>query len=256
MSNSRIWVFGVVAISAAVVGALGAFWFGSQSFVQPAGVEVTSGAVGDGALQARLDKQRNDALQSDLAKQHEVITRLSARLAQMERELRSAPTRAVDGSPDQRGPIDEAGLVGDTPAPMTPDQAVDTIRAFEEESLRRDRERVTAIDGRWASEPIDHEWATRYEDDVREALDSLGSNSVTLTDINCRASMCKLALNNGDPAVDAGDLDALNTHLIDLEPFENTEFTITKPEGGDPGQIVVYLSRPGGNGLPQLATSR
>lgn len=195
-------------------------------------------------------------LQSDLAKQNEVITRLSARLAQMERELRSAPTPAVDGSPDQRGPIDEAGLVGDTPAPMSPDQAVDAIRALEEESLRRDRERVTAIDSSWESEPIDHEWATRYEDDVREALDSLDSNSVTLTDINCRASMCKLALNNGESAVDVGDLENLNTHFVNIELFQDTEFTITKPEGGGPGEVVVYLARPGGKGLPQMATSQ
>ncbi len=253
MAKSRIWAYAAVAATAGamVVGAIGVFGFGASSPASPGGGAVTLGPDGDAASQARLRKQADDPLQASLAKQNEEITRLTTRLGQLERELRSAPTRAAEVPADQRHPLGEGSLVGDTLAPMTPDQVASIIRASEDESIARDRERIAAIDSNWASEPIDQKWAVRYEDDVREALGSLGSDSVSLTDVSCRASLCKLAL-NGDSAVDAGDL---SINLTSLEPFQNTEFTITKPEGGDPGQMVIYLARPGGKGLSHLAAS-
>jgi hypothetical protein len=242
MSSMRAGALGAVALAAMVV--IGIFWASARD---PTGRETAESASDLAvAAPAQVDSARQEieALQAQLAKQQDVLARVTSRMAQMEQELSAARTPALRES-DPYGDAEE-------PERMTTEQFEDMMRAREEEAIEQDRRRLAAIDSGWMHEPVDRGWSVRYEDDVRAALSSDGFEAVALMDINCRSSVCKPEL-SGDSAVDAQEL---SLNLIDLEPFQDTEFTITIPENGSPGQVVIYLARPGGQGLSHLSRDR
>jgi hypothetical protein len=236
--SSRVKAFAVVAVAAIIVGV---FWAGSRSPTLPGYVESAADIAGAESLQGQPTHQEADALRAHLEKQEATLERVISRMAQLEYELRSDRARLSTG-PDQYAAADE-------PYRMTPEQFDDMVRAQEDEAIEKDRQRIAAIDSGWMNEPVDPSWAVRYENDVRDAVSSAGFETVSLMDIDCRYSVCKLEL-NADQTINAEDL---NLNLIELEPFQNTEFTTTTPEGGDPGPVIIYLARPGGEGLSHLS---
>jgi hypothetical protein len=242
MSSTKAGAFGAVAVAAMVV--IGIFWASARGPALPGNAELTTDLAGAAPVQADSTRQEVEALQAQLAKQQDVLARVTSRIVQLEQELRADRDRTSTGS-DPYGDAGEA-------VQITPEQFEDMMRAREEEAIEQDRRRVSAIDSGWMQEPVDRGWSVRYEDDVRAALSSDGFEAVALMDINCRSSVCKLEL-SGDSAVDAQEL---SLNLIDLEPFQDTEFTITIPENGSPGQVVIYLARPGGQGLSHLSRDR
>jgi hypothetical protein len=246
MSSMRAGALGAVAVAVAVaaVVVIGIFWASARNPTAPETAESAAALVGAAPAQADSARHEIEALHAQLAEQQDVLARVTSRMAQMEQELLAARTPAIRES-DPYGEAEEA-------LQITPEQFEDMMRAREEEAIEQDRRRLAAIDSGWMQEPVDRGWSVRYEDDVRAALSSDGFEAVALMGINCRSSVCKLEL-SGDSAVDAQEL---SLDLIDLEPFQDTEFTITIPENGSPGQVVIYLARPGGQGLSHLSGDR
>jgi hypothetical protein len=242
----------IAAVAACAVGAtaLGVVLFG----ILPAGVQppVSPGANGttasrtdDQAVQAQL-AQQVEAMHAQLTKQDAAFALIAARLARIENAQPSA--LAPSGGAREQTLVDPAV---DESERMTPAQMEEQIREEREAAMQVGRQRLAALDDGWSSESIDRGWAQPYEEDVWTALHSPDLGSLSVTDVSCRSSVCKLEL-RGDPTVDAVEL---NAKLVELEPFQNTEFTTTMSEGGEPGQVVIYLARPGGQGLSQLASS-
>jgi hypothetical protein len=242
---------GAVAAAAVLgVASLGLFLAGAPRLISPEDADVAASVASERAVQARLAKQ-DEALQVQLAEQHAILERITARLGRMENELKRIPARSIAEDPQAPARTIPADLPADQPSRMTPEQLEETIRAEQEAAMERGRQRLAAIDGGWSSEPVDEGWAKSYEDEIWTALDSPDLGPLSVVDVGCRYSVCKLDL-SGDPTVDAEEL---NAKLVELEPFQNTEFTTTKPEGGESGQIVIYLARPGGQGLSHLVGS-
>ena len=236
--SSRVKAFAVVAVAAIVVGV---FWAGSRSPTLPGYAESAADIACAESLQRQPTHQEAEALQGHLKELETTLASVISRMARLEYELRSGRAHS-SANPDPYADADE-------PYPMSREQVDDMVRAQEDAAIEKDRQRIAAIDSGWMSEPVDPSWAVRYENDVRAALGSAGFETVSLMDVDCRYSVCKLEL-NADQTINAGDL---NLNLIELEPFQNTEFTTTTPEGGDPGTVIVYLARPGGEGLSHLS---
>jgi hypothetical protein len=236
MSIRRIGPLAAVAVSAVL---LGRFWAGQA--VEPSHGGAIPNEVSPG----------EDALRSQLQKQNDLLAQMTARLSRLEHERQSAP-EFLGGGRDRSATADTGAR--DSGAPhqrMTVQQIREEQSARETAAKEAGLQRLATIGKSWEREPVDPGWADRYEMDVRAALGSSEFDSVSLVDVDCRSNLCKLEL-SADPDTDASEL---SVSLTQLKPFQNTEFTTTKPEGGDAGQILIYLARPGGEGLAQHAAS-
>jgi hypothetical protein len=189
----------------------------------------------------------DEVLKAQLAKQNEILAQMTARMATMEHQLKSGPARSEGARKAQAA--GDAVASGDDRPRLTPQQVRDEMNAREAEIREKGKERFATIGAGWASEPVDPGWSERHEADIRTSLGSPEFESVSLADVDCRSSVCKLDISSSSDI----DIEDFNIQLAKLRPFQDTEYTTSKPEGGDPGQVVIYLARPGGEGLASLA---
>ena len=128
-------------------------------------------------------------------------------------------------------------------APPVRRQPDATAQASGEESLREARERIDELaatcEARLRSEPSDVRWARHAEASVASGIAAGGFEGVTVHEVECRTSLCRLTIDFDDEQIRDGTFSDVLSHI----PWDGIRFF--RASDGDPRRIVVYAAREG-----------
>lgn len=234
-------VSGVILMAAAVIFAGPGLWRSPSPQPSHSG----SDQGGEGASVATSASGSNDVIVAQLAEHGRVLEQIIERLTVLESLVRSSDR---PNEHERATSLSNADMPIAGGQPLSAQEIQEQLRVREEVAQDEGRRRIAAIDQSWMTEPVDRRWSGAYEEQVRAAFLASEWDSASWLDVNCRSSVCKMEF-VGDASI---DIDGVNAAMIALEPFQDTEFTITTPEDSAPGQIVVYVARPGSKHLSRF----
>lgn len=172
-----------------------------------------------------------DEMLARLERQERLLEQMTRRLVKM--ETAGTPAGAESGMKDAISPA--PGYARATrPANAEAEFAAAQARA---------REETEHLDRRWADEAPDHEWEAAQEQDLREQISAVKLESGGVSDIRCKATLCRLVVDGSEY-----DAEQLSLRLGRLAAFQNTEFRTSSE--GEGQRLVVHLARPGHSLVP------
>jgi hypothetical protein len=154
------------------------------------------------------------------------LTNGQARLGERLRAVNAAapPSRAAAGDRQSEAPPDP---------PQMPSQ---------EELEARAQRKIQTMEAKFASEPVDAQWAKGAANDIR---DKINLSEASVSDVNCATTLCRFSISSKSGDRTMNDLD----EALKQRPWEGTAFFYIDEK--DPTKANVYLARAGAE-LPRF----
>jgi hypothetical protein len=98
------------------------------------------------------------------------------------------------------------------------------------------------LDAQMASEAVDREWAKAAESGIVSAMAMNAIPGVTVNAVECRSSLCRLAVRLEDQAATGESVQSVQSVVLAI-PWDGQRYGYTS--AADPKTLVVFASREG-----------